>query len=40
MSACMSICETATATATTFAAAAGVVENNGSNGGNGIYTTK
>lgn len=39
MSACMSICETATATAT-FAAAAGVVENNGNNGGNGIYTTQ
>jgi hypothetical protein len=38
MSACMSICETATTTATSFAAA-GVVENNGS-GGNGIYTTQ
>ena len=37
MSACMSICETATATATF--AAAGVVENN-NGGGNGTYTTQ
>ena len=36
MSACMSICETATVTGTLFAAAG----ESGSNGGNGIYTTQ
>jgi membrane-associated HD superfamily phosphohydrolase len=38
MSACMSICETATATATF--AAAGVVENNNGGGSGGTYTTQ